>query len=108
MILIGNNGIEIREENREGEVFYICNNGAEFSFTPDKNPNIIGNNGIELFYDEDNNKVISNNGNDAIVKTSGNIINIVFLNGVILVGVTGDTAEYGKLDMTTFDNFVLA
>ena len=83
MTFIGNNGVEVKEEIRDTKTYYVCSDGVEFLFVPDGKVNFIGSDGTELTYNEDKSRLISNNGNDAVIKRDGQIITVEFLDGAV-------------------------
>ena len=107
MTFIGNNGVEVKEEMRDTKTYYVCSDGVEFLFVPDSKVNFVGNDGTELAYNEDKSMLISNNGNDAVIKRELGVVIIEFLDGTVFSNV-GSVPHYGILDKTQLENFVLS
>lgn len=95
MTFVGNNGVEIRKEVRNAKIYYVCSDGVEFLFLSDGKVNFIGNDGTELKYNNSRDKLISNNGNDAVIKEKNGIISIEFLDGTVFSGIDAQH-NYGK------------
>ena len=84
MTFTGNHGVCVEEVQRDGKIYYVCTDGAEFFYDQDKGM-LIGNDGIEYTIDNENNRLICNNGNDAHYFSADNGIVAEFDDGKVYI-----------------------